>query len=189
MPLNTMLKPFFQSMSNRFGPSIGHGAERGMLDAVGGVFGIRKKFQRNADGSTTMLQTRGGMPRFITTRNAMEDPILTISSTSVPDTQAPGVPTPSVHTVTVANPARRRIGLSFIDGTAIAGVHYRSVLTDTDFSNGVTITSGVILVPRSVSTFTITVDFMGGAANTFGITRTYTIHLGTVSAQGELFGI
>ena len=56
-------KPFFPT---RFGSPQGHATERKMLDAVGGFDGIRTKIRTNPDGSTTILKTRGGMPRFFT---------------------------------------------------------------------------------------------------------------------------
>lgn len=58
-------KPFFPT---RFGSPQGHATERKMLDAVGGFDGIRRRTKLNADGSTTTLKTRGGMPVFITTK-------------------------------------------------------------------------------------------------------------------------
>lgn len=39
---------------------------RTMLDEVGGSNGIRTRISKNADGSTTRLRTRNGMPEFIT---------------------------------------------------------------------------------------------------------------------------
>lgn len=63
-----MLKPPFSGiLPTRTGPAIGGGMERKMLSHLGGGAGFLKKFMNNLDGSTTMLQTRGGMPRFITT--------------------------------------------------------------------------------------------------------------------------
>ncbi|MBK7842060.1 MAG: hypothetical protein IPJ49_31185 [Candidatus Obscuribacter sp.] len=50
----------------RFGKATGGANERQMLDATQGSSGIRKQFRLNADGSTTMLKTRAGMPVFLT---------------------------------------------------------------------------------------------------------------------------
>lgn len=61
------LGPFFKSMPNRFGTPLGAALERTTLDAVGGDGGIRSRLHRNADGSTTLLKTRNGMAKFITT--------------------------------------------------------------------------------------------------------------------------
>ena len=58
-------KPFFPTRS---GGATGHANERIMLDSVGGMDGIRTKIRTNADGSTTILKTRGGMPVFYTTK-------------------------------------------------------------------------------------------------------------------------
>jgi len=58
-------KPFFPTRS---GGATGHANERMMLDAVGGMDGIRTKIHTNDDGSTTILKTRGGMPVFYTTK-------------------------------------------------------------------------------------------------------------------------
>ena len=55
-----MLKPFFtnpfKSLATRTGTPIGDAGERTMLAALGGSDGFRKRFQLNADGSTTMLK-------------------------------------------------------------------------------------------------------------------------------------
>ena len=56
-------KPIFPT---RFGQPTGHSNERKMLDIVGGFDGIRRRAKLNADGSTTILKTRGGMPVFYT---------------------------------------------------------------------------------------------------------------------------
>lgn len=57
-------KPFFPT---RFGEATGHANERILLDLVGGTGGIRTRVQEDADGTTTILKTRGGMPVFMTT--------------------------------------------------------------------------------------------------------------------------
>ena len=56
-------KPIFPT---RFGQPTGHSNERKMMDVVGGFDGIRRRTKLNADGSTTTLKTRGGMPVFYT---------------------------------------------------------------------------------------------------------------------------
>lgn len=63
-------KPIFPT---RFGSPQGHATERKMLDAVGGFDGIRTKIRTNPDGSQTMLRTKGGMPRFITSEVTKEE--------------------------------------------------------------------------------------------------------------------
>lgn len=66
---------FGQLFPTRHGALIGAGGERVMLDSIGGSEGIKKRFQTNADGSVTMLQTRNGMPEFSTTNIFAEDNI------------------------------------------------------------------------------------------------------------------
>ena len=39
---------------------------RSMIDGIGGTQGFRTKIVQNADGSTTMLRTKNGMPQFFT---------------------------------------------------------------------------------------------------------------------------
>ena len=73
----------------RDGTPQGDGAERVMLSAVGGADYIRTKIQTNADGSDTMLRTRGGAPEFTTTNP--EKPELEILPTTfigIPVSQA-----------------------------------------------------------------------------------------------------
>lgn len=55
-------------LPTREGPATGHASERQMLDR-GGLQndGFRTDLRLNADGSTTMLRTRGGHPEFTTT--------------------------------------------------------------------------------------------------------------------------
>jgi len=67
------MKPFFTNpfkpLITRTGTAIGKAAERTMLQAVDGPGGIRKRFQTNPDGSTTMLHTQNGLARFKTDGN------------------------------------------------------------------------------------------------------------------------
>lgn len=51
----------------RTGIATGSANERQMLDAIGGADSFRTRVMVNADGSTTILRTKGGMPRFMTT--------------------------------------------------------------------------------------------------------------------------
>lgn len=51
----------------RTGASTGTSNERKMLDAIGGSDSYRTRIQNNADGSTTVLRTKNGMPQFSTT--------------------------------------------------------------------------------------------------------------------------
>lgn len=53
-------------LPTREGVATGRSAERVLLETVGGSQGFRTKITDNADGSTTMLRTRNGMPEFTT---------------------------------------------------------------------------------------------------------------------------
>lgn len=50
----------------RTGIATGSANERQMLDAIGGAESFRTRLMNNADGSTTLLRTKGGMPQFET---------------------------------------------------------------------------------------------------------------------------
>lgn len=50
----------------RFGPTIGGGQERQMLDRARGANGIKAGYRNHPDGSTTRLKTRAGFPQFVT---------------------------------------------------------------------------------------------------------------------------
>ena len=56
----------------RDGVSTGAANERRMLDSIGGSDSFRTRIQNNADGSTTMLRTKNGMPQFTTTQPLSE---------------------------------------------------------------------------------------------------------------------
>jgi len=58
-------------LPTRDGTAQGHGAERVMMNAVGGPGGIRTRIVSNPDGTTTMLRTRNGMPEFSTSGQAV----------------------------------------------------------------------------------------------------------------------
>lgn len=59
-------KKFGCIFPTRTGTATGTANERQMLDAVGGSESFRTRIQNNADGSTTMLRTKNGMPQFTT---------------------------------------------------------------------------------------------------------------------------
>lgn len=67
--------------SVRNGPAVGKSGENRMLQAMGGQDTIKKRYQTNLDGSTTMAHTRGpgSQPEFITTAA----PILPLSHCAV----------------------------------------------------------------------------------------------------------
>jgi hypothetical protein len=58
----------------RDGTPQGAGAERKMLEPIGGAATIRTQIKDNPDGSTTMLRTRAGNPEF-TTRGGIQDSV------------------------------------------------------------------------------------------------------------------
>ena len=57
-------KKFGPLLPTRTGTPIGGSGERQMLDRLSGSEGYRKGFRTNPDGTTTMLTTKNGMPRF-----------------------------------------------------------------------------------------------------------------------------
>lgn len=71
------MKPFFTNLFKplitRTGTAIGKAAERTMLQAVEGPGTIRKLFQTNPDGSTTMLHTQNGIARFAKSGNVAKN--------------------------------------------------------------------------------------------------------------------
>lgn len=172
-----MLKPFFtnpfKSLATRTGVPIGHAGERGMLDALGGSDGFRKRYQINADGSKTMLQTKNGMPRFIT--NQVSSGGIVITDSSVADIGADPIIT---HTVTLTAPFSLTQTLTFVDGTATAGVTYDWALTDSNFSDGVSISGMTLTIPPGVLEFQVFVHCISNEANTAGYSLTYTLHIG-----------
>ena len=59
-------KKFGPLWPRRTGTPLGTAGERGMLDAIGGSEGFRKRLQNNPDGSVTRLTTKNGQPQFTT---------------------------------------------------------------------------------------------------------------------------
>jgi len=146
-----------------------------MLDALGGSDGFRKRYQLNADGSTTMLKTKNGMPRFITEGGATAGGIV-ITNSSVADI---GASPTIVHTVTLTEPFDLTQTLTFVDGTATAGVTYDWALTDSNFTDGVSISGITITIPPGVLSFQVSVYCIANTANSAGISLTYTLHIGS----------
>lgn len=68
-----------------------------------------------------------------------------------------GIPSSFVVTLGSALGASQTCSLALADITAHAGVDYSSSLTNSNFSNGVTISAGVLTIPSGVSSFTVTV--------------------------------
>ena len=50
----------------RYGTPQGDAVERTMLDAINDTGSFRTRIRQNADGSTTRMKTKGGMPEFVT---------------------------------------------------------------------------------------------------------------------------
>ncbi|WP_345533642.1 Calx-beta domain-containing protein [Viridibacterium curvum] len=92
-----------------------------------------------------------------------------------------------VHTVTLSNASSvaTTYALSLGGGTATAGgVDYTSALTNAAFSNGVTISGGVITVPAGVTSFTVTVPTTADALDETN--ETYTLTVGSTSGTGTI---
>ena len=66
-------KKFGPLLPTRTGTPIGGASERQMLDRMGGSEGYRKDFRTNADGSTTMLTTKNGVPQFQNLGGGLDD--------------------------------------------------------------------------------------------------------------------
>lgn len=182
-----MLKPFFNnpftSLATRTGVPIGHSGERVMLDAVGGSQGFRKRYQTNADGSTTMLQTKNGMPRFITNSVAVAGAIFVTSVFESDENVFGDPPVEMLHTITV--PAGGSdYSLWFVDLSATAGIDYDNTPDSADFSDGVTILGATISVPSGITGFTLVVRFTRNSANLAGYPLVYELHIGNGSIEG-----
>ncbi|MFA7292479.1 MAG: Calx-beta domain-containing protein [Rhodocyclaceae bacterium] len=92
-----------------------------------------------------------------------------------------------VHTVTLSNASSTAttFALSLADVTATGGgTDYTSALTNAAFSNGVTISGGVITVPPGVTSFTVSIPT---AADTIDEpNETYTLTVGSTSGTGTI---
>ncbi|MFO1219881.1 MAG: immunoglobulin-like domain-containing protein [Burkholderiaceae bacterium] len=92
-----------------------------------------------------------------------------------------------VHTVTLTNPSTTATTytLTLTDGSATGGgVDYTSSLTNAAFSNGVTISGGVITVPAGVTSFTVTVPTSADTIDEPN--ETYTLNVGGISGTGTI---
>lgn len=180
-----MLKPFFtnpfKSLATRIGQPVGKGLERVMLQSVGGGGGIRKAYRTNADGSVTMLSTRSGFPEFNTPQVQAASPSIVVSDADG------SIVTPAAHVVTMpaAYGTSRSYAFSLVDVTAVGGVDYQTPLTNSDFSDGVTIGFSTITVPAGVISFTVSVTVINPAANLV----TYEVHVGSAVGIGTIIGI
>ena len=102
-----------------------------------------------------------------------------------------------VHTVTLASavtgsPAVYALALAGVTATG-GGVDFTSALTNSEFSDGVTISGGDITVPVAVSSFTVTVptinDVMAEPAETYTLTVGGTSGTGTINASDAEYGV
>lgn len=189
------MKPFFTpffgaAMATRFGRIIGKSNERKMMDKAGGPNGTSKVFRQNPDGSTAMLKTKMGMPQFTTPLVASSS--ITVSNESTVMLGGPNL----IHTITLPGSSGGTYTLTFVDGASSFGLYYGAFLTDSQFSAGVTISSGpttdsgstttttlTVLVPGGVSSFTVEIEISGGAYNDYS-TNNYTLTVSSGSASG-----
>ena len=88
-----------------------------------------------------------------------------------------------VHTVTLSNASSTPINLAYSlgGGTATAGTDYAATPT---FSNGVTLSGGVLTVPAGVTSFTVTVASVNDTIDEPA--ETYNLAVGGVTAVGTI---
>lgn len=178
------MKPFFTNpfkpLITRTGTAIGKAAERTMLQAVDGPFGIRKRFQRNPDGSTTMLHTQNGLARFSTTGAACN---VIVGDSDIADVG-------TRHHVSFKNPPQAypfSLHISFEDMTAVSGVDYAAIATDYQIN---TPQDHIVFV----DSFNVSVNADGGNNGAFDFIvpaysdgtagRQYRVHVGCAVAVG-----
>ena len=175
------MKRFFEDpTTTRFGQTVGKGQERVMLDSVGGPDEIRKAYQINPDGTTTMLSTRGGFPEFSTPAKTVAPGVITVSAASA------GGGSTAIHSISVSpHTSASSYSFSLVGVTAIAGLDYVSPLTNAAFSNGVTISGGSITVPAGVTTFSAAVTILLNLLFTHD-PATYEMHVGSAVGIGSI---
>lgn len=187
--MKPLFKPFFPpffgaSLPTRIGPLIGKSRERVMLAGAGGPDGIRKKYSQNANGSTTMLKTRAGMPQFST--SAPGGLIITVSDDSTVMIGGSNL----FHTVTFSRsfPTPMVYNFVFADRADSIGLNFGSTVTDAQLSNGVTLASSTTFsVPAGVTSFTVEVE-IPGAANSDYAEYGYTLTVSTGATSGVGIG-
>lgn len=177
-----MFKPFFsnpfKSLATRDGIAIGKGAERTMLDAVGDRSGFLKRFMTNGDGSTTMLQTRGGMPVFTTT-DANGPVRFTISGSFVTPSEDSGVH--SLHRDNESDHSPFRLWVVPKVPIVVSGI---------TLDNGLTISeSGVVTVPTDFPWYpvSVVVAFTGSLLGIPYGTVIYEIRVGNRRGRNSIF--
>lgn len=127
--------------------------------------------------------TDGQRPELIVTVTAGGAPtVSTVSSNSANEG------TSIVHTVTLSaavSGSAAVYAITLAGGTATGGgTDYTSTLTNTEFSDGVTISGGNITVPIGVSTFTVTVPTTDD--QTIESAETYSLTVGGVAGTGTI---
>lgn len=179
-----MFKPFFsnpfKSLATRDGIAIGKGAERTMLDAVDRN-GFLKRFMTNGDGSTTMLQTRGGMPRFITSGSGLD---AGSNGFAITDETLEPYTSDVTHTLTYApQSGLRTFKLWIVPKMGVPGLVISSL------NNGLTIAGDTVTVPDGYLWYpvTVTVTFTPFASDMDGSVA-YEIHVGKRRGKNSVFG-
>ncbi len=105
-----------------------------------------------------------------------------IDSVTVPEA------TTAVFTVNLSSTPviNETYSIALADGTATGGdVDYTSVLDNASFSNGVSITAGVITVPAGVGTFTVAVPTIPDSIDEIS-PETFTLTVGGVTGTGNI---
>jgi hypothetical protein len=179
-----MFKPFFsnpfKSLATRDGIAIGKGSERTMLDSVGDRSGFLKRFLTNADGSTTMLQTRGGMPRF-TNSGGLD---AGSNGFSISDANVEPYASSTTHTLNYApQTGLRTFKLWIVPKMGVSSFVVSSL------NNGLTISGDTVTVPDGYLWYpvTVTVSFTPFVSDMDGSVA-YEIHAGKRRGKNSVFG-
>ncbi|HSI43509.1 MAG TPA: Calx-beta domain-containing protein, partial [Methylotenera sp.] len=90
-----------------------------------------------------------------------------------------------VHTVTLSNPSSvtTTYAYSLGGGTATSGVDYNTTPT---FTNGVTLSGGVLSVPAGVTSFTVTIPTIQDTIDEVGAGETYNLVIGGQTGVGTI---
>jgi VCBS repeat-containing protein len=90
-----------------------------------------------------------------------------------------------VHTVTLSNASTvaTTFAYSLGGGSATSGVDYAATPT---FSNGVTLSGGILTVPAGVTSFTVTIPSIQDTIDEVGAAETYNLTIGGVSGVGTI---
>ena len=107
--------------------------------------------------------------------------VSSITSPTVVETDAPGVIAAHVVTLTGATTSIITMPFTIAGVSATAGSDYNATPT---FTNGVTLSGGILTIPLGVTTFTINVPIVGDT--TFEPTETYNVVLDNVTSVGTI---